>query len=129
MQDTGRFTPSIYDAHSEMPGFPTGKMEKEALMKLPRSKMITRIIIFALIIYAGISLITIRGRIEAANVEMGEVRRAVAELEVSNAELQYEIENYNEPDVIANIARENLGLVLPGEIVFYDGGAGQVPED
>ena len=98
-------------------------------MKLPRSKMVTRIIIFALIIYAGISLITIRGKIEAANIELGEVRRSVAGLEIANAELQYEIENYNEPDVIADIARSNLGLVLPGEIVFYDGGAGQVPED
>ena len=98
-------------------------------MKLPRSKMITKIIVFALIIYAGISLITIRGRIEAAREELGEVRRAVAELEVSNAELEYEIENYNDPDVIAGIARSSLGLVMPGEIVFFDGGSGPDPED
>lgn len=98
-------------------------------MKLPRSKMITKIIVFALIIYAGISLIAIRGRIEKAQDDLGEVRRAVAELEVLNAELEYEIENYNEPDVIADIARSNLGLVLPGEIVFYDSGAESEPED
>ena len=99
------------------------------IMKLPRSKMITRIIVFALIVYAGVSLIAIRGRIEAARDDLGEVRRAVAELEVSNAELEYEIENYNNPDVIAGIARSSLGLVLPGEIVFFDGGSGTEPAD
>ena len=98
-------------------------------MKLPRSKMITKIIVFALIIYAGISLLTIRGRIEAARVDLSDIRRAVTELEISNAELIYEIENYNEPNVIADIARSSLGLVLPGEIVFYDGGAAQESGD
>ena len=98
-------------------------------MKLPRSGLITKIIVFALIIYAVISLITIRGRIESAREDLGEVRRAVTELEITNAELEYEIENHNEPDVIANIARSNLGLVLPGEIVFFDGGSDQEPEN
>ena len=88
----------------------------------PRSKIIVKIIIFALVIYAGISLITIRGRIEDATAKRDELRRAVAELELSNAELEYEIEHYNEPEVIAGIARSSLGLVLPDEVVFYDSG-------
>ena len=91
-------------------------------MKLRRSGILTRIIIFALIIYAGASLITLRGRIEDARQELGDVRRQVAEQELSNAELEYEIENHDDPDVIAGIARNALGLVSPGEIVFYDGG-------
>lgn len=93
-------------------------------MKLTRSKLITRIIVFALVIYAGISLITIRGKTEAAQDELNEVRKAVAELEIANAELEYELENRDEPGVIADIARSNLGLVLPGEIVFFGGEAG-----
>ena len=94
-------------------------------MRLPRSKLITKIIVFALIIYAGISLITLRGRIDEVREELYDVRRAVAEQEIANAQLEYDIENYNEPDVKANIARSNLGLVLPGEIVFFDAGSGQ----
>ena len=89
----------------------------------PRSKIITKIIVFALIVYAGVSLISLRGRIESTREELYDARRRVAEMEISNAELEYEIENYNDPDVIAGIARSNLGLVLPGEIVFYDGGS------
>ena len=74
-----------------------------------------------MIIYAGVSLLTFRGRIEKQRLELRDTRRRVAELELTNAELEYEIEHYNDPDVIAGIARANLGLVLPGEIVFYDG--------
>ena len=93
------------------------------MMRLPRSKLSTKIIVFALIVYAGIGLLAIRGKIENAQAQLDEVRRAVAELEISNSELEYDIEHYNEPDVIADIARSNLGLVLPGEMVFYDGGS------
>ena len=92
-------------------------------MKTSRSRLITRIIVFALIIYAGISLITLRGRIETVQGELYDVRKAVAEIEISNSEFEYKIENHNEPDVIADIARSELGLVLPGEIIFYDGGS------
>jgi len=91
---------------------------------MKRSKLITKIIVFALIVYAGISLINLRGRIDSQQQELRDTRRRVAEMEVSNAELEYEIEHHNDPDVIADIARSSLGLVLPGEIVFYDGGIG-----
>ena len=85
--------------------------------------MITKIIVFALIVYAGVTLISLRGRIESIREELHDMRRRVVEMEISNAELEYEIENYNDPDVVAGIARSNLGLVLPGEIVFYDVGS------
>jgi len=100
----------------------TNQTKQEGEMRLPRSKLITKIIVFALIIYAGVSLINIRARIENAQAQLNDARRAVAELEVTNSELEYDIEHHNEPDVIADIARSNLGLVLPGEMVFYDGG-------
>jgi len=88
---------------------------------MKRSKFSTKLVVFAMIIYAGVSLLTFRGRIEKQRLELRDTRRRVAELELTNAELEYEIEHYNDPDVIAGIARANLGLVLPGEIVFYDG--------
>jgi len=92
-------------------------------MRLPRSKLITKVIVFALIIYAGISLISLRGRIEAAREEAHELRKAVAELEISNAQLEYNIENYNEPDVIEEIARQDLGFVRDDDILIFDVGS------
>ena len=84
---------------------------------MKRSKLSTKLIISALVIYAGISLFTLRGRIEAQRQQLNDIRRLVAEKELSNAERKYELEHYNDPDVIADIARSNLGLVLPGEAV------------
>jgi cell division protein FtsL len=94
-------------------------------MRVSRSKIVTRVIVFALIVYAGISLITLRRRIDTVRSELNNVRRAVAEIELSNSELEYEIENCNDPSVIADIARSDLGLVLPGEIILYDTGSEQ----
>jgi len=96
---------------------------------MKHSKLITKIIVFALIIYAGISLIALRGRIEAGRQDLDAVRRRVAAMEISNAELEYDVEHYNDPDVIASVARARLGLVLPGEIVYYDNANGQNSSD
>ena len=41
---------------------------------------------------------------------------------VSNAALEYEIDHCQDPETLEKVAREKLGLVLPGEIVFYDMG-------
>ena len=91
-------------------------------MKLPRSGIVSKIVVFALVVYAGANLISLRGRIETAREELDETRRLVAGKELSNAELEYEIEHHDEPEVISDIARSDLGLVLPGEIVFYNDG-------
>ena len=91
------------------------------LMK--RSRLSAKIIILALIIYAIINLVSLRARIENGQRELDDLRRRVVEMEVSNAQLEYQIEHYNDPDVIASIARSRLGLVLPGEIVFGDDGS------
>ncbi|MCL2126430.1 MAG: septum formation initiator family protein [Oscillospiraceae bacterium] len=87
---------------------------------MKRSKLITKIIVFALVIYAGASLISLRGRIENARRDLSDIRRQVADMEITNAELEYEIDHYNDPAVIADIARSRLGLILPGEIVLYE---------
>jgi len=92
-------------------------------MKHPRAKLIAKIILFALIIYAGFGLFTLRGRIEAARDEAYELRKAVAEMEIANAQLEYNIEHYDEPDVIEEIARQDLGFVRDDDILIFDAGS------
>ena len=97
-------------------------------MRLRRSKLITKVIVFALVVYAGISLITLRGRIETVRAELHDVRRAVAEQEIANSQLEYDILHHDASDVKANIARTNLGLVPP-DILFIEIGSGLGLED
>ena len=90
-------------------------------MRLKRSGIITKIIVFALIGYAAYSLFNVQARIEEAQKERAAVQKLVNQKELSNADLEYDLENFEDPDVIIGIAREDLGLVMSGEIVFYDG--------
>ena len=39
---------------------------------------------------------------------------------LENAELEYDIEHAGDPEIIAEIARDKLGLVMPDEKIFYD---------
>lgn len=89
-------------------------------MKLKRSSIFMKIVILALIVYAGISLMNTRSRITRAESDRAELRTMVAAAQQENAELEYDIAHAGDPDTIASIARAKLGLVMPGEKIFYD---------
>lgn len=91
-------------------------------MKLKRAGIITKIVIFALIVYASVTLINMRSQIDAALAKQEEVRQQVTEKQATNDQLQYEIAHSGDSDTIANVARNELNLVVPGEKVFYDTG-------
>ena len=44
----------------------------------------------------------------------------VEDAQQENARLEYEIEHSEDPETMEQIAREKLGLVKPGEKIFYD---------
>jgi len=95
---------------------------RESFMRLKRAGIITKIVIFALVVYASVTLINLRAQIDAARVQQLALKEQVTEKETSTAELQYEIEHSEDEDVIANVARDDLNLVKPGEKVFIDTG-------
>ena len=55
-----------------------------------------------------------------ADARRAELQARVAVVQQENAELEYDIAHAGDPDTIASIARAKLGLVLPGEKIFYD---------
>ena len=89
-------------------------------MRFSKSGILSKIIILVLIVFSFSRLISTQRSITNARENLEELQRQVVEQELINAELEYAIDNYNDPDVIANIARTQLGLVLPGEIVFHN---------
>ena len=89
-------------------------------MRFSKSGILSKIIILVLIVFSFSRLISTQRNIANVRENLEELQRQVVEEELINAELEYAIENYNDPDVIANIARTQLGLVLPGEIVFHN---------
>ena len=67
-----------------------------------------------------VSLSRMNARIEAAESTRDALKAQAQSLAVGNAELQYEIEHSTDLDMVEKVAREKLGLVLPGEIISYD---------
>lgn len=89
-------------------------------MKLKKASIFTKIVILALIVYAGVSLSGTKERIAQAQAQKAELEEQVDAALQENAELRYDIEHAGDPETIAEIARTKLGLVMPGEKIFYD---------
>ena len=89
-------------------------------MKLKKAGIITKIVILVLVVYAVVTIVSLQGKTSAVRAEQDALRQEIAELEINNAELEYAIENKDNDDVIAGIARDELGLIGPDEKVFYD---------
>lgn len=89
-------------------------------MRTKKAGILTKLIILALILYGVITLFDLRARIEAAEAEKVRLQEEVDELTRSNAAMEYEIDNSDDPDTIEAVARKKLGLVMPGEKIFYN---------
>jgi len=83
-----------------------------------RSRLFTIIIIGALALYAVVSLFVIWELTIPLNRQQQEDTRRAAELQQQIADLEFMLENTDDPDVIRRIAEELLGLVSPDEIVI-----------
>ena len=78
------------------------------------------LLMLALIVYAATSLSRMNARIEEAELAKDALADEALALAVSNAALEYEIEHSGDLDMVERVARDKLGLVLPGEIIYYD---------
>ncbi len=81
------------------------------------------LVMLALIVYAASSLSRMNARIAAAEQARDALADEALALAVSNASLEYEIEHSSDLDMVEKVARDKLGLVLPGEIIYYDIGS------
>lgn len=77
-------------------------------------------VLLAVLSYAVISLSVVNTRLEAAQQTRDALAAEAQALAVSNASLEYEIAHSDDLDMIEKVARDKLGLVLPGEIIYYD---------
>ena len=89
-------------------------------MRLKHASLITKIVIVAIMVYAGITLVSLKVQVTAAQKQREELRTQVSSVTQTNTELQYAIDHSTDAETIEDIARNKLGLVKPGEKIFYD---------
>lgn len=89
-------------------------------MKVKKAGIFTKIVVVVLITYAAVTLISLRGQIQGAQLRQVSLQQEIDAVSAENAVMKHDIANSDDPETIENIAREKLGLVRPGEIIFCD---------
>ena len=89
------------------------------MVKTKKAGLLTKIVVLALLIYLATSLLNLQGQIASAQAERDDLSRQVAAQTQANADLADDVENSGDPERQADIARNKLGLVEPGEQVIY----------
>lgn len=87
-------------------------------MKLKKASLLTKLIVLALLIGTATGLLTMRSQLQTAQADLADAQRQVEEQKQVNADLADAVENSGDPDRQADLARDKLGLVEPGEYVF-----------
>ena len=92
------------------------------MIRTKKAGLLTKVVVLALLIYMATALLNLQGQIQEAQAQRDTLSQQVAEQTQINAELAEDVANPDDPDRIADIARDKLGLVGNGEIIFSDVG-------
>ena len=91
-------------------------------MKLKRLGLLSTAVIIVLVVYSCITMVSLKVQTDEARTRRDELQTQVDRYNQENSELQYSIENSTDPEIIEDVARNDIGLVRPGEKIFYDVG-------
>ena len=83
-----------------------------------RSGPLTILLLLMLLVGAGFYLYTLQGQVSAAQAEKARLSQEVDRLQTENESLSEDIQKGTTPEMMAEIARTELGLVESGEYVF-----------
>ncbi len=90
------------------------------MKKTKRAGVLTKVVILAILIVVSIALLNLRSRLSDAEQTRRELQAQVDAQTQTNAALQEEIDNSDDPDTVLEVAKERLGLVNKDEVIFND---------
>ena len=85
-----------------------------------RVGLATKIFVAIFAVYAAFTLVSLQIQISAKREEQAALRAQIEEQTLRNAEIEAILNNEDNDEYIARIARDELGYVSPGERVFVD---------
>lgn len=91
-------------------------------MKFKKSSLLTKLIVLIVVVYATVTLVSLRTQISAKRNEGAVLTQSIAAIAQENQRLQNAIDTMDTDEGVEGIGRQKLGLVSPGEIVFHDVG-------
>lgn len=91
-------------------------------MKFKRSPLLLKLAVLIVVIYTTVSLVSLQNQTIEMNEQAAVLQEELTATEQANAQLVEAIAEIDSDEAVADVARIKLGLVSPGEIVFYDVG-------
>ena len=88
-------------------------------MQFKRAGFLTKIVVLVLLIYMAITLLDLRGRIQAVQAERDALARQVTSQLLENRKLEDAIANSDDPEMLEQVARDR-GYVEENETLFID---------
>ena len=89
-------------------------------MKFVRSSLLVKLILLIVVVYATVTLVSLRRQISAKQAEAAQLTSSITSAEQENSRLNDAIETIDTDAGVEAVAREKLGMVAEGEIVFED---------
>ena len=91
-------------------------------MRFKRASLLTKILILVLVVYATVTLVSLQNQVTAKNAEAEALQAEIAAEKQENLRLEQAIDELDTREGVEAVARQKLGMVARGEIVFYDVG-------
>lgn len=89
-------------------------------MKFKQSGFLSKIVVLVLLVFVAITLLDVRGQIQDAETQLETYQAAVDEQQEVNAALKENIANSDDPETVLDVAKDKMGLLESGEVIFYD---------
>lgn len=91
-------------------------------MRFKRSSLAMKILILVLVVYTTVTLVSIQAQVTEKQAEAAELQSSIDVAKQENLRLEQAIDALNTEEGIEDAARQKLGWVSKGEIIFYDMG-------
>ena len=91
-------------------------------MKLVKSSLLVKLVILILVVYATVTLVSLRKQITEKNEQEAILNSSIAATQQENNRMQDSIDALGTDAGVEAVARDKLGMVDEGDIVFYDVG-------
>ena len=91
-------------------------------MKFVKSSLLVKLILLILVVYATVTLVSLRQQINEKNEQETTLTGSIASTTQENNRIQDAIDALGTDEGVEAVARDKLGMVDEGDIIFYDVG-------
>ena len=88
-------------------------------MRFKRSSLLTKLLILVLVVYATVTLVTLQSQVNEKQAQAEALQNTIDATQQENLQA---INALGTDEGVEAVARQKLGLVAKGEIIFYDVG-------